>query len=422
MEGTAMQLVRLIWCVAIAGQTGSDTRYQESPVPPNAEAAAAVSVLQSPAARQASPAAGRIPADAGGGFANALRSNNSGAAPPRGADRAATGASPAANPARAATPYSHPGGSSAIGQPEGLLGTSGAPLRAKPSTLVETLFKQPVQSELSGRPLTLAEAAATATSRAQQSRRVSAYWELSAAIADYHLAVREGVELAGLHGQIADASASWDAAAQKVRVRRDAAYRAARAAQDQMRRLLGQEGQGAPPIAVDLPHGGRYDGRYENLFRDRPSAAARQLNEILALRYNELRGLADDEAEAVDWLHHVRRTQNQSTRGEGLLRAYDLLSLRRRAFVATVCDYNQRIAAYAELATPQRVAVPRLVAMHIRNGQGLDAYENSVIRRASAEESSSVGRTFAEEPDRSLRRKPVGKERSILSQGRAATQ
>lgn len=270
--------------------------------------------------------------------------------------------------------------------------------QAKPSQLIERLQQAPASGQLAGVSLSLAEAVEGSSSRREQTRRVVAYWDLSTAVADYYLAHREGVELRALKASVARPGPEWDEALSKLDVRTQAARRAAEAAQFQMQRMLGERGQASLPLPSDLPHGGRYETRYESIFADRQSLPAERLDEILDLRYRELQTQAGDEAAARAWLSHVSQTRNPATGGEGLLRAYDLLSLKRRAFLFTVRDYNHKIAAYTDLATPERLAVPRLVAMHIQSTSANNAWERPDIRRASADEPTAEPRTTFARP------------------------
>jgi hypothetical protein len=120
------------------------------------------------------------------------------------------------------------------------------------------------------------------------------------------------------------------------------------------------------PLPADPPHCGRYSTRFEQLFAARQDDAARQLNELLPLLHDEIELAARLVGESSDWLHLVSERRDPATDGTGLLRAYELMALRRREFVNVVWEYNTQIAAYAELATPDDVDADRLVAMLIR--------------------------------------------------------
>src|SRR5690606_23926600 len=90
----------------------------------------------------------------------------------------------------------------------------------------------------------------------------------------------------------------------------------------------------------------------------------------------------------------------------GLLQAYDLLSLRRRAFMATARDYNHEIAAYTELAAPAQVAPDRLVAMMIRTsaGNAETSWQKSDVQQAGAVEPAGA----TADPAAALAEQPAG--------------
>ena len=65
----------------------------------------------------------------------------------------------------------------------------------KPIDLIESLSQPPVSGRLAGEAVTLIDAVATASSRSEQTAIVAAYWNLSTAITDYYLALRESTEI-----------------------------------------------------------------------------------------------------------------------------------------------------------------------------------------------------------------------------------
>ena len=404
-EVILMQTVLFSLVLVAAGQLEGGNRYQFDVVPADESGGAARETTP----RESSPAAS---ADAGESEPR-----------PFGA-RADEGLTDRRESSPATTlPPSRDYGGTPLGQPRSSASPASGSASAgvRPADLVRELYAAPKAAGLDGIPLSLADAVRGADSRSEQTRRVLAYWDLSTAMADYYLAVREGVEMAALRNGVARPGAEWNAALGKLKTRSQAAKRSAQAAQFQMMRLLGRSGESTLPLASDLPHGGRYETRYEEIFAGRRARPAESLNDMLALRHDELRTQAADEAEARNWLEHVSRTRNPNTGGEGLLRAYDLLSLKRRAFLFTLRDYNQKIAAYAELASPGQIEVPRLVAMHIKSDEA--NWEKPNVRRAAAiQAEKGRPRTFADEGRRSVRRPSASpsRERSVIVKKPAA--
>jgi hypothetical protein len=241
----------------------------------------------------------------------------------------------------------------------------------KPSKLMEELMNAPAGAPLAGTPITLGDAVRDSRSRQDQTQRARAYWDLAAAVADYYLAVLEAQELDAYRAGVTAPSKQWDVRLADSKTRIDATRLAAQSAQLQLHNLLGGAATSLP-LPADVPHCGRYNAEYDEIFGSRPDPVAKKLAEVLALRHAELRSMtqAIDEAKAlVEQEVSMRAPTNDGTQ---LLNAQQLLSLERRQFVARAREYNQEIAAYTELAAPADVASDRLVAMMIRTATTTD--------------------------------------------------
>jgi hypothetical protein len=314
---------------------------------------------------------------------------------------------------------------------------------AKPSDLMKQLMKAPAASQLSGVPMTLGEAVREARNRQEQTVRAKAYWELAAASADYYLALLENTELGVLQQSVAAPAKQWDLRATEAQTRLVATQRAAQGAQLRLHQLVGRAG-GPLPLPADVPHCGRYNAEYEEIFGSRPNLIAKQLSELMPLRYADLRSQAQAVADAEAWRDEVSRRRSATDDGLELLQSQDLLSLHRRTFVATARAYNEEIAEYTELAAPAEVAPDRLVAMMIRTSATSDElpWQSSGVQQANAETTappdvaalspaakatqpsqSGQPQTFANEGYREVRR-PLGRllnrdrEHSIVSRFR----
>ncbi|MBA3482117.1 MAG: hypothetical protein H0T51_09920 [Pirellulales bacterium] len=397
--------------LALAGQLAEGTRYAEPPAAAQAAPAAADSQLTM-AAETAAPEQADL----------AAGSNHSPAAagqPELAAESPEAAASAAPAPLKLhQTP--------ATTKPD-----AAAPQRSvlaagpKPSDLMRELIKSPTASQLAGVPISLGEAVRDARSRQDQTARAKAYWNLSAATADYYLALLEHTELGVLRQSVTTPSKQWDVRQREAQARVEVTLRAAQGAQLQMHQLLGRAATGSLPLPGDVPHCGRYNAEYDEIFGARPDAIAKQLSELLPLRYTDLRAQAQAIADAAAWREEMSRLRDPAGDGLELLNSQDLLSLKRRAFIATARDYNQEIAAYTELAAPAEVAPDRLVAMMIRTAATTDdlSWQSSGVRQATAEERtapdvaaqppageardvevSSVPRTIAPESRREVRR------------------
>ncbi len=267
-----------------------------------------------------------------------------------------------------------------------------ATAKNKPSQLIRSFLKPPTTERLTGQPLTLAEAIQLATSRSEQTRIVEAYWNLSTTTANYYLALREVTALQTLRQGILRPSAEWEQARLALSLRGREARLSAQTAQFRLQRLLGRTGANLP-IASDLPHCGEYDTRFNEIFASRNSSAeAEQLSKLLPLGHQNLRQQTAHVGQARQWLDVVSQRRDPNTDGTGLLKAYELLSLRRRAFVESLGSYNANIARYAEMASPGDVGTARLVAMLIHTEDHREAGSSpSGIRQTSAEEAIGAG-------------------------------
>jgi hypothetical protein len=295
----------------------------------------------------------------------------------------------------------------------------------KPSDLMRQLMKPPATAQLRGVPLTLGEAVRDARTRQEQTARAKAYWDLAAAVGDYYLALLENTEANVLRQSVAAPAAQWEARLKEAQNRLVSSQQAAQAAQLRLHQLLGRAAGGSLPLPADVPHCGRYNTEYEVIFADQPNAVARQLSELMPLRYAALRSQAQAVVDAEAWRAQMSQQRDPAGDGLELLKAQDLLSLQRRTFLATAREYNQEIAEYTELAAPAEVAPDRLVAMMIRTSTTSDDLprRSSGVEQASAQEpqppakidvqvdppadaaqQASGGQTFAQEGYREVRR------------------
>jgi hypothetical protein len=249
------------------------------------------------------------------------------------------------------------------------------------------LMKSPAAGRLAGSPVTLGEVVREARDRSEQTVRAKAYWDLAAAVGDYNLAVLDQTELGVLSQSVSHPSSAWGAKLNEAQARVALAQHAAQNAQLRLHQLVGRR-DASLALPADVPHCGRYNAEYDKIFASNPDPIARQLSELMPLRYAELRNQAQAVADAELWRDETSRRLNPASDGGELLQAQDLLSMKRRAFVAMARDYNYEIAQYTELAAPAAVAPDRLVAMMIRTSVS-DAkmpWQPPAVQQATAEE------------------------------------
>jgi hypothetical protein len=251
------------------------------------------------------------------------------------------------------------------------------------------MLTPPPGSRLIGRPVSLAEAVATAGSRAEQTQRVEAYWDLCSSVADYYLGLREQEELRELVAGSPQISPTLQQAAQDIVVRIGTSQRAAVASQYRLASLIGS-GPGGLPLPRDIPHCGDLQSYYQQIFAGRPSAEAQELSALLPLRYAELKNAAESVKRAEDFALSVARATNSNSERAGMANALALLALHRRAFVQIARDYNRRIARYSELASPGEVDSARLVRMLIVTSAQSTATRTSAPQALPSRQSSNL--------------------------------
>ncbi|HMP07705.1 MAG TPA: hypothetical protein PJ982_15245, partial [Lacipirellulaceae bacterium] len=261
----------------------------------------------------------------------------------------------------------------------------------KPADLMRTLLQPPVSALLPGTPITLGDALRGASTRSQQGERAHAYWQLAAATAHYYLAVLEAGELASLRQGIAAPSPDWESAERDAATRVAQTRRTATSAQMLLHRLMGSSAGPSLPLPADAPHCGRYNTRYDEIFAGRSDPLAKQINDMLPELYAELVAETRQVAQAHDWLTFVAEHRDPANDGTGLLRAYELMTVRRRAFIDSVRQYNDQIAVYSHLAAPDDLGSDRLVAMLIRTSLTDPAAAGGDVQPAAAlEEATSA--------------------------------
>ena len=274
-------------------------------------------------------------------------------------------------PPRAESPRTRPATTPedyGLGRPRNSLPNAGADAKSTlaPSAMMRAMLTAPPGARLAGQAVTLTEVVAAGGSRAAQTQRIDAYWDLCSSVADYYLGLREQDELQRLRAMVPKVGPTWQQAETELGVRIGTSQRGAVAAQYRLASLMGRSDASSLPLPGDMPHCGDYFVRYDQIFAGRPSPEAQQLSELLPLRYEELRDAAAAVTRAEEWLSSSASPQAGNADGTGILRALELLALRRRAFVQIVRDYNRRIARYTELASPGEIGSDRLIGMLIK--------------------------------------------------------
>lgn len=354
-----MSAIFYILGVTLVAQVGGGNRYDS---PPSNEPLESLGDLLNEPPKSA-PATDSTTAPPAGNSTYRTATNNpvgSSTSPPeRHLPNAQTSES-STSPYRPTTPFTSSTASSTAVPPTTHRSTSA------PTELIEAILTKPADSQLEGNPVRLRQIVQGASSRAEQSARVEAYWDLCSAVADYYLGLTEQKELAALQQQMPAMSAALRQADEELKSRVATAQRAARVAQMRLAGLMGRSTASELPLPEDVPHCGDYLTRYEEKFANGAVLEARELHELLPLRLDELEAEAAAVARSQKWVDAVAGQRTVNSDGTGVIHALELLALHRRAFVQLVRDYNRKITRYTELATPGRLSTDRLVAMLIR--------------------------------------------------------
>lgn len=229
----------------------------------------------------------------------------------------------------------------------------------KPSSMMRAMLVPPTGTLLSGQPVKLVDIVSSARSRAEQTQRVEAYWDLCSSVTDYYLGLRELGELQRF-GQ--SGGPMWQQVSAEMNTRNATALRAARASQMRLASMMGR-GSDLMPLPEDAPHCASYNSHYSEIFPQGGPAEAKELDALLPLRYKELQIAAESVQKSEQLVDSFANGRGNFADG---LNALELLALNRRAFVQIARDYNRRIARYSELASPGEVGAVRLTSMLIK--------------------------------------------------------
>ena len=283
-----------------------------------------------------------------------------------------------------------------------------------PQELVRKMLTPPKSGALRGQEVTLLRMLAGTRSRAQQASLIDAYWNLSATVAHYHIALGEQVQLEQVTSVSDDDRTLYDAALAEVRV---VVYEARLAAVEAQHRLAAARPPGTSdllPLPADAPHVGDYQTRYETIFAGRPAPQARRLNDTLPISYQAIRARSRA-IETGGKLLSLRQAAYKAQHADlaQVLTLEKQLHEQRHRFVEAIRQYNLRIAEYIGIVAPEGTDGTQLVGMLIQVEQrearpvpiGSDGLRSVLIQRSPArsagpkgDAASGVVQTSGEEP------------------------
>ena len=266
------------------------------------------------------------------------------------------------DPAKREPAKQEPSRQEAVGQEparqQPMVPVEGRPARNGRGRLLASMLTLPDELKPAGRPVPLVEALGTTTDRQQQLELTHAYWKLSIALAQYHLAWQESNVLDRLaeaaavrptqpdaHGDRMAVQLELDAAKQREH---DTAQKLL-TAQYELHERMHMPASAPFPLPADKPHTGTYITYFQQIYTGNSAPPqARRIDRILPLRLAvvETRGAAvlaaRDLFEASDIAYQEGRDSLAT-----VLADFQRLSREHRAFRPAVWQYNDDIAGYA---------------------------------------------------------------------------
>jgi hypothetical protein len=224
------------------------------------------------------------------------------------------------------------------------------------------------QSALAGRATTLLELMTrVGADRSRQIWVVRDYWKLSAAQADFNWAADELARLDQINAAKGLDSPILTAAQAAAQARLREAQVGAIAAQQELADLVAITDKNQLPLAADPPLVGPYRTYFEALFAARAAPPrTRAIDRGLPLRLEAIQSRTEAVRAASTAVHYAEDSRAKGqTDLQTLLACHADLARQRRAFLATVRDYNLDIGEYALAVADPGITTERLVAMMI---------------------------------------------------------
>jgi len=235
-----------------------------------------------------------------------------------------------------------------------------------PPVLVAEVLTPTADARLIGRAVTLRDVLASVAGRQQQLNAARAYWQLVEAVGEYHYAEAHHRQLQAVAASPLGATRLTAALASAAALVQEAKM-AAIAAQHELAAAALLDIDTPAPLPADRPHAGPYRTNYDSLFAAKTAPAhVTRIDRTLPIRWQTIevraRAVAATDAaarEATD-AHAAGRSDVAA-----LLTAAEDALTQRRAFIRSVCDYNQQIAHYALSTADPAADAGALVAMLI---------------------------------------------------------
>ncbi len=239
---------------------------------------------------------------------------------------------------------------------------------AAAAELMDQGLTSPKEGKLAGRPTTLLELIGrVGNDRSRQIWIVRDYWKLSAAQADYNWATDELARLEQVSAAKGLESTVLAAAQAAAQARLREAQIGAISAQQELADLVAITDKNQNPLAADPPLVGPYRTYFETLYANRaPPPRTRAIDRSLPVRLDAIGSRYAAVQAASSSIRYAEEARSKGqTDLQTLLNCHSDLAKQRRAFLATVRDYNLDIGEYAIAVADPGITNERLVAMLI---------------------------------------------------------
>ncbi|MEX2142374.1 MAG: hypothetical protein WD894_24105 [Pirellulales bacterium] len=227
----------------------------------------------------------------------------------------------------------------------------------------------PAENALDGRPVSLAEALGRVPNSSQRLEVASLYWRLALALADYHWALDESLQLALPPYEDAVGSPLLAAAQASAQARVLEAKAAAVTAQQELADAIGQPTQPLP-LTIEQPLVGPYRTEFESIFANRAAPGrARAIHRALP-HWREAIDLRTAAIQAAASAVKPAEKEAYAPDGKGgietVLYVHRELAQQRRAFLNAVREYNAEIVEYASYVAGPTTSTATIVSMLTR--------------------------------------------------------
>ncbi len=245
----------------------------------------------------------------------------------------------------------------------------GGPRKLRPPELLAEAIASPADGRIKGRPIALVDVLSRGRSHGERGA-VVAYWRLAIAQGQYHyaLAARDRLRRWAetrhkvttlAESQLASAEAAVD----------DAEFNVLKAAEELTAAapVLSEDGN-TVPWALDRPHVGAYDMKYEQLFAGKAVPGRLLLiHRTLPISRRAIDVHGEAVVAAIDALDAIEEEYRQGAVDYQTVAGWlDRLTAQRRAFLQSVLRYNEDIAEYAFSVAPPQADARLLASILIR--------------------------------------------------------